>query len=196
MGRVARQAPVRAARGDGAGRRAVVRSRRLSHDCLFVIPSLPVALMFATGVVSAVTINNTRSAIGLAMMAVLFSTMRRRNGWAAVHDLLTGTRVVERDRHPRRTCCGGSRAAARAAVRRQCGHATPLRTVCGRPRSGRRRRGASRPRLRSGASPSGVDSCRPARCAASRRRAARRVADRPPALADRAPIGRRELGCL
>ena len=95
-----------------------------------------------------------------------------------------------------RTCRRGSRAAARAAVRRQCGHATPLRTVCGRPRSGRRRRGASRPWLRSGASPSGMDSCRPARCAASRRRAARRVADRPPALAERAPIGRRELGCL
>ena len=63
-----------------------------------VIPSLPVALLFATGAVSAATINNTRSAIGLAMMAVLFSTMRRRNGWAALHDLLTGTRVVERAR--------------------------------------------------------------------------------------------------
>ena len=63
-----------------------------------VMPSLPSALLLATGVVSAVTINNTRSAIGLAMMAVLFSTMRRRNGWAALHDLLTGTRVVERAR--------------------------------------------------------------------------------------------------
>ena len=42
-----------------------------------VMPSLPSALLFATGVVSVVTINNTRSAIGLAMTAVLFSTMRR-----------------------------------------------------------------------------------------------------------------------
>jgi uncharacterized RDD family membrane protein YckC len=62
------------------------------------MPSLPSALLFATGVASVLTINNTRSAIGLAMTAVLFSTMRRRNGWAALHDLLTGTRVVERAR--------------------------------------------------------------------------------------------------
>jgi eukaryotic-like serine/threonine-protein kinase len=35
-----------------------------------------------------------REGIALIAAAVLFVTMRRRNGWAAVHDLLSGTRVV------------------------------------------------------------------------------------------------------
>jgi uncharacterized RDD family membrane protein YckC len=35
-----------------------------------------------------------RGGITLIVAAVLFVTMRRRNGWAAVHDLVSGTRVV------------------------------------------------------------------------------------------------------
>jgi uncharacterized RDD family membrane protein YckC len=61
-----------------------------------VVPNLPIALLFATGLVSTDALNTVRSGVGLLVAAVLFSTIRRRNGWAAVHDLLSGTRVVER----------------------------------------------------------------------------------------------------
>ena len=40
----------------------------------------------------AITID--RGGMTLIVAAVLFVTMRRRNGWAAVHDLVSGTRVV------------------------------------------------------------------------------------------------------
>jgi eukaryotic-like serine/threonine-protein kinase len=36
------------------------------------------------------------SSLYYLMVAALFCTVRRRNGWAAVHDLLTGTRVVRK----------------------------------------------------------------------------------------------------
>ncbi|MEW6307292.1 MAG: protein kinase, partial [Verrucomicrobiota bacterium] len=38
-----------------------------------------------------------------AALALLFATARRRNGFASVHDLLTGTRVVQRAGHERRS---------------------------------------------------------------------------------------------
>ncbi len=62
----------------------------------FGLMNLPTALLLATDALSIVTTSNVRAALGLAMTAVLFATIRRRNAWAAVHDLWTGTRVVER----------------------------------------------------------------------------------------------------
>jgi uncharacterized RDD family membrane protein YckC len=61
----------------------------------FLVPVLLTLALWTSGAVSAETLNYARGPIGLLVMAVLFSTVRRRNGWAAIHDLVSGTRVLE-----------------------------------------------------------------------------------------------------
>jgi eukaryotic-like serine/threonine-protein kinase len=77
----------------------------------FAIPNALPAVLFFTGAVSAVTITNLRTIVGLLITALLFSTMRTRNGWAAVHDLVSGTRVVQRaEQHATRLAAEPERA--------------------------------------------------------------------------------------
>ncbi|HEX6975801.1 MAG TPA: protein kinase [Vicinamibacterales bacterium] len=57
------------------------------------------------------------AAISLLVMALLFSTMRRRNGMAAVHDLASGTNVVLRPRAIEARAARARRDAAEAASR-------------------------------------------------------------------------------
>ena len=57
-----------------------------------VVSSSSIVVAGSPGKGGAMTID--RGGITLIVAAVLFVTMRRRNGWAAVHDLVSGTRVV------------------------------------------------------------------------------------------------------
>jgi uncharacterized RDD family membrane protein YckC len=74
--------------------------RALVRALMYVVmPALPHWLLFATGVYNSFDSFALQQGAGLLLyivLAMLFVTARRRNGFAAVHDLLTGTRVVSR----------------------------------------------------------------------------------------------------
>src|SRR5262245_627447 len=72
-----------------------------ARTAVFYLPNLIVASVVSSSIIvvsgnpgkgGALTID--RGGMALIVAAVLFVTMRRRNGWAAVHDLVSGTRVV------------------------------------------------------------------------------------------------------
>ena len=96
-------------------------------------------------------------AVSMSCLALLFSTARRRNGYAALHDLGSGTRVVVT-----RRAIESRHAAAAPAIRsgRPGGRRQPHRAVCG-SRSGadgRALRGSrDRRRVRRSIAPEGVD---------------------------------------
>ena len=84
------------------------------RTAVFHLPKVVPALLFAAGVIGSVglgdagrvayTTNTPRSGwnvqpeavIWLVLAVLLFSTARRRNGWIGVHELSSGTRVVQR----------------------------------------------------------------------------------------------------
>jgi eukaryotic-like serine/threonine-protein kinase len=72
-----------------------------------VVPNLPAFLAFGFGSLHHVSSfgvvkSQGMSSLAVVIIALLFSTARRRNGFAAVQDLLTGTRVVRRTAHTAR----------------------------------------------------------------------------------------------
>jgi hypothetical protein len=72
-----------------------------------VLPNLPAFLsfeFFASHHVSNIDVLKTQgmSSLTVVIMALLFSTARRRNGFAAIQDLLSRTRVVRRTAHTAR----------------------------------------------------------------------------------------------
>jgi eukaryotic-like serine/threonine-protein kinase len=94
--------PARAAAG--WGRAALYAgSQALDTLAMYAVLRQPEQLMEPDPVLSLLG-----SAVQLIRLALTFSTVRRRNGYAAVHDLVTRTRVAERrpvdvdDRHTRR----------------------------------------------------------------------------------------------
>lgn len=78
----------------------------VTRTATFLIGTLAAALPVATGLRPAGT-GLSMSALPLLVLVLLFVTIRRRNGWAAVHDLVSRTRVV--------------------TMRTEGGHRTPVR---------------------------------------------------------------------
>ena len=79
-----------------------------------ILPVLPYWVCFG---LDATTISPTKMAYSVgvisgliyyAILALLFSTVRRRNGLAAMHDLLTGTRVIRKAAHQARPVLAAS----------------------------------------------------------------------------------------
>jgi len=92
------------------------------RTAVFYLPNLIVASFVSSSSIvvtgrpgngGAITID--RGGMTLIVAAVLFVTMRRRNGWAAVHDLVSGTQVVRHVAIGERQL-GRSAAPARVAV--------------------------------------------------------------------------------
>jgi hypothetical protein len=104
--------------------------RALTRALVFVVPGQLFRIVVAYFVMPAAKAGITTDALaqsiialvtiggGLLIFAILFSTMRRRNGYAALHDLASGTRVVLRPR---------SMEARKAAVRLPAEAAEPRR---------------------------------------------------------------------
>ncbi|HWH69674.1 MAG TPA: RDD family protein, partial [Candidatus Sulfotelmatobacter sp.] len=75
--------------------------RALVRACIYVVgPALPAWVLYAGNPLAYVTSSNlTSQLIGLSfyvVLGLLFCTVRQRNGMAAVHDLVTRTRVISR----------------------------------------------------------------------------------------------------
>ena len=71
--------------------------RVILRTVIFYIPNLLMALLASTGLLGGDTLSNiVRSLLPLALLVSLFSFARRSNGWAGLHELATGTRVVLR----------------------------------------------------------------------------------------------------
>ena len=120
--------------------------------------------------------------ITLTLIAGLFLTARRHNGWTGLHDLASGTRVVSRSAARLRTRIAPAAApaidAATLALGKRYG---PFRALSDDPEGD----AASRRGIRSGASSAGLDPRGAAAHTADERGPARSVAARTPALADR-----------
>jgi eukaryotic-like serine/threonine-protein kinase len=71
-------------------------SRVALRTAAFYGPSLLFGLVVLTGVLQGSTMNAAQTALPLFIFAALFFTARRYNGWAGVHELISGTRVVSR----------------------------------------------------------------------------------------------------
>ncbi|MBN1674599.1 MAG: protein kinase [Kiritimatiellae bacterium] len=74
-----------------------------------VLVLLPIAARMTANLLAGGTASDQALAVVTwAVYLLLFATMRRRNGWAGLHDLLSGTRVIDRPAIERR---GGAAAA-------------------------------------------------------------------------------------
>jgi uncharacterized RDD family membrane protein YckC len=63
----------------------------------YIVPNAPVVLLLVTGLIAATTANTLRAPVAAVLVGVMFLVAARRaNGWAAIHDAVTGTRVVAR----------------------------------------------------------------------------------------------------
>jgi eukaryotic-like serine/threonine-protein kinase len=82
--------------------------KALVRALVFVLlPPLPYWIAFGFSPNAILAISTSPAGFGLSLayyvlLALLFVTMRSRNGFAAVHDLLTGTRVIRKSAHQAR----------------------------------------------------------------------------------------------
>lgn len=86
----------------GAERHPPGVPRSLARALIYlVLPPLPYWIAFGVNPYPAIARGNSFAYYGASLLyyvllALLFCTARRRNGWAALHDLLTGTHVIRR----------------------------------------------------------------------------------------------------
>jgi hypothetical protein len=86
---------------DGA---AASWSRIARRTTVFHLPNLLFALLVVAGAITVDTAlaAQARELASVVLGAALYLTARRHNGWAALHDLASGTRVVSRSAVTRR----------------------------------------------------------------------------------------------
>jgi serine/threonine protein kinase len=125
--------------------------------------------------------------------ALIFTSMRRRNGYAGWHDLATGTRVISRRRDQSRTAVNVATDPTASVPANPIRRLGPFEVThsLGSTASGE---------LFAGFDPvlaaNGLAACAAARRAAAGACVARSLEARPPAMARRPPFGRRGVGCL